>query len=188
MNGTEKKYIDKQDVSLKEYFESQINNIEKRFMSEVGDIEKNTALARVQMEKRLEGMNEFRDQLKDQAGTFIPRSEVEQRFSDIYSCVKRMETAVATVNGKMSQDDVFRGQLDKRLESMNEFRLQLKDQASTFLSRAEYDINHKAIVEDIRILREYRATLDGKASTTSFYIALALSMAGLILGIVHLFK
>ena len=35
-----------------------------------------TELARKAMEKRLDGMNEFRDTLKDQAGKFVTRSEV----------------------------------------------------------------------------------------------------------------
>ena len=30
-----------------------------------------------------------------------------------------------------------------RLEGMNEFREQLKDQNATFITRAEYDVNHK---------------------------------------------
>jgi hypothetical protein len=36
---------------------------------------------------------------------------------------------------------------EKRFESVNEFRAQLTDQAATFLSRAEYEGNHKALAD-----------------------------------------
>ena len=54
--------------------------------------------------------------------------------------------------------------LDKRLDAMNEFRGALKDQTDRSLSRAEYDIHHQRIVEDIRSLRESRSEIQGKAS------------------------
>lgn len=57
-----------QVVSLKEYFESQINSIKEA-----------TTLARESMEKRLDGMNEFRDALKDQTSLFINRKEYEDK-------------------------------------------------------------------------------------------------------------
>jgi predicted phage gp36 major capsid-like protein len=56
-----------------------------------------------------------------------------------------------------------KGDMSQRLESMNEFRTQLKEQASHFITRIEYD----KMIEDIRELRESRAELSGKASVAS---------------------
>lgn len=58
-----------QDIGLKEY-------INFRFKI----LEKETENARSSMDKRLDGMNEFRDQLKDQAGRFITREEYEAKY------------------------------------------------------------------------------------------------------------
>lgn len=59
-------------VSLKEHFESRIQAVEKA-----------TDLARDNMEKRLAGMNEFRETLRDSAATFATRKEVEAKFDTI---------------------------------------------------------------------------------------------------------
>jgi hypothetical protein len=54
------------EVTLKEYFDSQIKNIEKSIET-----------AYRSMEKRLDGMNEFREALKDQSRQFVSRQEFE---------------------------------------------------------------------------------------------------------------
>ena len=107
--------------------------------------------------------------------------------------------------------------LDRRLEGMNEFRDQLRDQTSTFItrnehdiviqrlgddikymreqfgnlfSRKEYEVSMANVSSDIRILRESKATLDGKASQLSANIALTISVIGIMLslfGVVHNF-
>lgn len=48
------------------------NQVDRRF----SDLKEQIALAREAMEKRLDGMNEFRDQLRDQAARFISRDEL----------------------------------------------------------------------------------------------------------------
>lgn len=57
--------------------------------------------------------------------------------------------------------------MDKRLDGMNEFRETLKDQAGQFLTIKEFNSQNEKIVGDIRILRESRAELEGKASQES---------------------
>ena len=57
---------------MKEYLEMRIKNIED-----------NTELARMAIEVRLQGMNEFRDALKDQASRFITRQELEAKLSNM---------------------------------------------------------------------------------------------------------
>lgn len=57
--------------------------------------------------------------------------------------------------------------LEKRLEGMNEFRAALRDQANQFMYRNEHGVVHEHLDADIRILRESKALLEGKASQES---------------------
>lgn len=63
-------------ITTKEYVDNQVKWLEKVMNAEIkGDREaRDKALA--SMEKRLDGMNEFRTTLKDQAGTFITRGQL----------------------------------------------------------------------------------------------------------------
>ena len=61
--------------------------------------------------------------------------------------------------------------MDTRLHAMNEFRLQLRDQTLTFLTKNEHQImvdslhkDIKFITDDIRVLRDSKSLLEGKAS------------------------
>ena len=73
----------KEGVTLKEYFDAQIENVKQA-----------TELARESMEKRLDGMNEFRDTLKDQAGKFITRQEYEDKHKSLEDRQDRTERLV----------------------------------------------------------------------------------------------
>ena len=106
-------------------------------------------------------------------------------------------------------------QMEKRLESQNEFRGQLKDQAagmfsrteheiysqrvsddikelkdktSVFLLRNEHDVYVKKMDEDIRVLRESKATLEGKASQMSVNVSLILAVISVIIAMVGMFR
>jgi hypothetical protein len=83
-------------IPLKEYFDTRLNSIDKAL-----------GLASAQMEKRLEGMNEFRDALKDQAGRFITRAELEAYLDKINFNIKSLELSKATLEGKASQQSVI---------------------------------------------------------------------------------
>ena len=77
--------------------------------------------------------------------------------------------------------------LDKRLESMNEFRNSLRDQANKFITRDEVNLMIKAIEADIRMLREAKANAEGKVSMTSVMIATIIVVVGLILSFAQMF-
>lgn len=81
---------------------------------------------------------------------------------------------------------LFMDRLDDRLESMNQFREDLRRQAAAFLTRAEFDTSHARIVEDIRSLRESRAALEGRASQLSVQITFLLALAGLAVSLAAL--
>jgi len=60
------KMSDENYISLKEFF---LHKLEEQ--------ERSLTLARQSLEKRLEGMNEFRAQLQKQEGTFVTRKELD---------------------------------------------------------------------------------------------------------------
>jgi hypothetical protein len=74
------------------------SHIEKQF--DLRDRAIDAAL--VAAEKRLDGMNEFRQTLSDQAATFMPRREAEQRLATL-------ERAVAASAGRSSGLDASWG-------------------------------------------------------------------------------
>lgn len=72
-----------ESVSLKEYLNSRID-----------DVKESVKTAYAAMEKRLEGMNEFRSQLKDQAGRFVTREEMDQRFTSTNARIEALQRIV----------------------------------------------------------------------------------------------
>jgi hypothetical protein len=73
--------------------------------------------------------------------------------------------------------------MEKRLDSMNEFREALKDQNSRFITRNE----HELVMSDIQDLKESRAELQGKASMQSVVVAYMISAISLAIGLFALF-
>ena len=82
--------------------------------------------------------------------------------------------------------ELARDMMTARLETMNQIREQLRDQAGTFIPRSEFAIMCKKIDDDIRFLRESRAELAGKASQEDVNRSTAIAVIGLILGILGL--
>lgn len=81
---------------------------------------------------------------------------------------------------KLAQDN-----LNTRLESMNEFRMSLKDQSSNFITRVEHDAMMTKYDSDIRVLREQNAKNEGKASMNSVYIGYLIALVAIIISIVR---
>lgn len=111
----------------------------------------------------------------------------------------RLDETVRNLNQRIDTIDTATTlaavQMEKRLEGMNEFRAALKDQVAQYVTRAEYDADKKAgsaatmereerTDADIRMLRESKATLEGKASQKSVTVVLAISIVGVILSVI----
>lgn len=88
------------DVSLREYLESQIKWVDRHFASQVLTIQEKTSQAREQIDKRLEGMNEFRDTLRDQAGRLATKDEIDVRSKEFDRRLKELELTKARTEGK----------------------------------------------------------------------------------------
>lgn len=107
------------------FTESEITNIKNESEIKLNSIEKATSLAKGDMEKRLEGMNEFRSTLKDQSANFTTktendllitkiddqfstlRHEYNEKFDKIDEAIKSLQLSRAELAGKASQNQVF---------------------------------------------------------------------------------
>lgn len=76
--------------------------------------------------------------------------------------------------------------MNSRLESMNEFRDTLKDQASKFITREETLLIIKPILDSVKTLENSKATLDGKASQSAVNFSSAISVIGMLIAIMSL--
>ena len=56
--------------------------------------EKEIRLAKEEMDRRLEGMNEFRAQLSNQAGTFLSRTEAQLQIEKVITRIVLLEKSV----------------------------------------------------------------------------------------------
>ena len=78
--------------------------------------------------------------------------------------------------------------MELRLENMNEFRNQLREQAGKFFTKEEHNAFMKATDADIRTLRDFMKTMEGKANQSSVNVAYIISGFSLLLTIISLVK
>ena len=78
-------------------------------------------------------------------------------------CVCRLHSGV-TVEIKSMQDAIrlARKELDRRLDGMNEFRDQLRNQAATFVTREISDVQHKRLEDRLSSLEKQKSNLEGR--------------------------
>ncbi len=88
------------EVSLKEYLEAQIKWLDRHFDGQIRAIDISTAKAAAQIDKRLEGMNEFRDSLRDQAARFETKEGSDLKLRPIYDRLETLAQARAFADGK----------------------------------------------------------------------------------------
>ena len=82
-------------ISLREYIDTLLEARDKE-----------TDRAYQSMEKRLEGMNEFRDALKDQSSTYLTKSEYKLAHDRILDDIRGLRESRAELHGKASQKSV----------------------------------------------------------------------------------
>jgi len=89
-------------ITLKEYIDKTLGLQIAAIEVKIAALDKATLVAKESMERRLEGMNEFRDALKDQNATFVTRTEYERSICDI----RELRDSKNKLEGKADQKAV----------------------------------------------------------------------------------
>ena len=87
------KYDDNKDITVCRWHSGVIVEIESMKIA--------LNLARGELDRRLEGMNEFREQLRNQAQTFVTREYSEVRNQNIEDRVRSLENKKSNLEGRM---------------------------------------------------------------------------------------
>ena len=83
--------------------------------------------------------------------------------------------------------ELERETMNIRLESMNEFRDAMKDQAGTYITRTEYEIYHNQLERTIAEMKDFISDHKGRASQSSVIFIGFISLIGLLLSLVDWF-
>jgi hypothetical protein len=83
-----------------------MGELEKLFNFRLEAVEKATRLAAASLDKRLDGMNEIREQLNQQADSFLPRSEYSFGHTRIEQDIRELRESKAKLEGKADQSSV----------------------------------------------------------------------------------
>jgi len=92
-----------EQISFRDFLDSKVIELRDYFNVRFEAADRARDVALVAMEKRLDGMNEFREALKDQSVRFITRDEVEGRISRMDATIKSLELSKAQLEGKANQ-------------------------------------------------------------------------------------
>ena len=99
--------IDERNTQYAQRFEAQ----EKAVDYALGAADRAVNKAELATEKRFEGVNEFRQQLADQARTFMPRAETELQIATLAERLTTLEQAQAQGGGRHEGTSVTIGYL-----------------------------------------------------------------------------
>ena len=94
-------------VSLKDYINIRFNELEKYMKSKFDEIERAGILSQRNLDARLEGMNEFRESMKDQTASFMTRAEINLITERNRQNIQEIKELLAEARGKASQQSVI---------------------------------------------------------------------------------
>jgi GTP-dependent phosphoenolpyruvate carboxykinase len=108
-------------VSLREYLEKLVAHAEELALKDNAALEqllsekinaanKATELAKASADDRMEKSNQVRDQLREQAATFITIKETEARFNNVAADIRELMKSRDLLAGKADQSSVNRAQ------------------------------------------------------------------------------
>ena len=99
MDGKDQKY-------LKDLMDTQRAWLNEKIDIKIASIEKGIDIAHKEMDRRLEGMNEFRAQLDKQAKYFVNQKEIDVVINKINEDIKTLREYKAMLEGKADQKSV----------------------------------------------------------------------------------
>jgi len=110
---------------------------------------------------------------------------MDQRFKDkdkaVIAALAAQEKAVqaALIAAKEAVDKANTAS-EKRFDSVNEFRKTLSDQATTFLPRPEYVVQHKALQDTVTALANRMDTSEGKKAGSDLTLGKLIAIIGVV--------
>ena len=116
---------EKEQVTVREYIEALLGNCKEHCKDKFIDVyntmeilvegqNKSIKTAKVEMDRRLEGMNEFRAQLEKQTGTFVDRKEMELMSTRTDERLSKLERSAE----KWITNEIVSAKYDKRIEEL----------------------------------------------------------------------
>ena len=96
-----------QIACVREVLDQKLAALADSFGHQLKDIERGIALARTELNSRLGGMNEVREQLTRQSATFITRDAYESRHESLTMAVSELKEFRAVVGAKASQTAMY---------------------------------------------------------------------------------
>ena len=94
------------NISLKEYLDIRLTELKEYFNSKFEHVEQATKLASDNLNVRLEGMNEFRESMRDMTNQYILRAEYNISKEKTDSDIRMLRETYAEAKGKASQQSV----------------------------------------------------------------------------------
>ena len=98
---------DENRVSIRDHFEEQIRWVDKYFSKRLDDSHVAIDKAEQQLNKRLEGMNEFRDTLKDQASKLATKDEMMALIGALDKRIQSVERVQSSGEGRTSASAIW---------------------------------------------------------------------------------
>lgn len=109
------------------------------------------------------------------------KAEVASIQEKVQANSEKMVIALASSDKASAKADAA---MEKRFDSVNEFRQTLSDQTQTFLPRAEYTARHSALIDKVDDLKAAIFKIEGKSSGLSAGWGYLVGIFGLIATIV----
>lgn len=103
-------------------------------------------------------------------------------------CNLHMREVVEKFKSSENALNLARESMEKRLDTMNEFRDALKDASASFMRKEEYESKHALLQNQVDDLRMFKSALDAKANQSAVNIAFLISVLGLLMGIISFFR
>jgi len=103
---TIKEQVKENDSHLKEFLCDKISTVKESISIAMSAADKATAKAETAMDKRLEGMNEFRNQMGDQQRTFLPRAEYNLGHTNVTDKMDNLEKRLDAIDNKKTGGNI----------------------------------------------------------------------------------
>ncbi len=138
-----------------------------------------TDLQEVRVEQRRSAtVNSINDLEKRIIGIFEANDKsIDQRFTASANTTTAAFSAAQTAVNKAESS------AEKRFDSVNEFRNQLKDQQSTFIQKPEFDARVKSLDDKLNTMQTYVTNSQGRSEGTNSLWTMLIGVGGLIVGI-----